>query len=1246
MRRTRLVPRMAAAAAQLLVLAATLAGQVPVLNTISPAQVLAGGPPLILDADGSGFTPQSELRWNGTPLATAYVTPCRLTAYVPANLTFNTPGGSITVVNPGPGGGTSPTPRFLSVSAPQTVTTASVSPASVAAGAASFTLTVTGTGFYAGTRLAFGSLWFPTTTVLSDTQLQVTIPASGVTAPGPRAVRASNPNSSPSWEILFNVTNPSLGLAALSPASVVAGGPAFTLTATGSGFTAQSVVRWDNISLATTFVSATTLTAAVPQVIAASLWTALVKIVDPVRGESAGIQFSVGNPVPAITGLICYGAACAQIGGPGFTWQVNGTGFTTQTRITWNGQNLSTAYVNPTRVNATVPASLVAGGGQWTIRAVNPAPGGGTSSAAFYSLDNPVPVLASLSPMSVAAGSCAPTLVLTGTGFNASSRVRWDMQEIPTTFVSATMLNARAPDWQMAAGGAHTVDVRNPPPMGGTSATLTFNVMNPGPVIASIAPSSATAGDPGFTLTVTGSGFNSQSAVLWNGTALYTVLVSATTVTASVDPGRLVIPGTALVSVQNPPPGGGTTIALPFTIVPVPVVPDQNAVAFAVDGPMNPHTEGIGYPRGGPASGGYPGDPVAAAIRTGPVAVAAAIPTPMPGDIADFGAAGVPSEAVLFQSPYFPAPALAALPNGMNNQVLQPMAMGLAAGAPVAPPLFTAIGPMRDRVDGISFGEDYFPPVMMLGPDPDPAVAFLPPPGMPVAIPWAARGVPFHEQVVTDAGPVSLRFSIDPWAIGAAGSAARTLSGGLDEGTGDGPWTSDGAAAGDVLGTPLLARVAGVTAGAAGNTLVHAHAALGLLPVAGSSTPAEADVKALECAGDNTVPWVAGIPMIAGNLHARVAENFSAPEPPGPLASIHDATSAAPVFFTVGRSSPGLPGTAVRSQFVIDGGAAADIYVAVTLPGGAVINLLFIDNDELGLMWTDDIDGLMIWVDPMVRPMITAAIDTMIAMGMAGGWMPYTGPGGAATGAFTGPGMMLSVTKYLGAAVAGGIRVAFSVTTDSIGLANTAVDYEAEPYFPPAPFSSAAGDVFYVPISGGAVNSNWLWFRETDLGLDGGAWVNGVSTDLGELADNLDGLDSAPFAPACGGAAPAYGAGCPGSGGIVPMLAVNGCPSPGRSISLTVTEGLGGAPFFLLVGPAPASIPFAGGCTLLLDPASLTAVPFTLAGAGPGNGMFTLSLRFPPGTPPATLNAQAVIADATAASGYCATNGVAMTIAP
>ncbi|GAB2581586.1 hypothetical protein GCM10027034_11210 [Ramlibacter solisilvae] len=90
----------------------------------------------------------------------------------------------------------------------------------------------------------------------------------------------------------------------------------------------------------------------------------------------------------------------------------------------------------------------------------------------------------------------------------------------------------------------------------------------PAPTLGSLAPSSATAGGPAFTLTANGTNFVAGSTVRWNGTARTTTFVSATQLSAAITAADIAATGTAQVTVLNP--GGAASAALPFTIAAAP----------------------------------------------------------------------------------------------------------------------------------------------------------------------------------------------------------------------------------------------------------------------------------------------------------------------------------------------------------------------------------------------------------------------------------------------------------------------------------------------------------------------------------------------------------------------------------------------------------------------------------------------------------------------------------------------------
>jgi len=93
------------------------------------------------------------------------------------------------------------------------------------------------------------------------------------------------------------------------------------------------------------------------------------------------------------------------------------------------------------------------------------------------------------------------------------------------------------------------------------------SIPNPVPLINNpLVPTSLAPGSAAFTLTVNGSGFVSGSGVNWNGSALATIFASNSQLTATVPASKITTPGTAAVTVVNPPPGGGVSNTL-FLIV-------------------------------------------------------------------------------------------------------------------------------------------------------------------------------------------------------------------------------------------------------------------------------------------------------------------------------------------------------------------------------------------------------------------------------------------------------------------------------------------------------------------------------------------------------------------------------------------------------------------------------------------------------------------------------------------------------
>lgn len=192
---------------------------------------------------------------------------------------------------------------------------------------------------------------------------------------------------------------------------------------------------------------------------------------------------------------------------------------------------------------------------------------------------NPVATLSSLEPASLPVASAQTTLVVNGESFVPGSVVRVNGTARTTNFVSANQLEATLPATDLSSAGTRTITVFNPTPGGGVSNNSLPLVVqaanqNPKPSVQFLNPQGAEAGGAAFTLSIFGSNFVQGATVQWNGVNRATTFVNSGEVRISVTANDLLLPGTAVVAVINPTPGGGSSNLVSFTVA----APGENPV--------------------------------------------------------------------------------------------------------------------------------------------------------------------------------------------------------------------------------------------------------------------------------------------------------------------------------------------------------------------------------------------------------------------------------------------------------------------------------------------------------------------------------------------------------------------------------------------------------------------------------------------------------------------------------------------
>jgi uncharacterized protein (DUF1800 family) len=288
---------------------------------------------------------------------------------------------------------------------------------------------------------------------------------------------------------------------------------AFTLNIAGAHFAHGATVNFGSAVLATTYISSTQLTAT-GTATSAHVGNVVVTVVnpDPGNAKSSGITAQVKGSTSLVTvtpasgnirtgGTQLFTATVTGMSNTGVSWSVNGIpgGNDTVGTIIGNG-NYSAPLGLPTPDNITVTATSIADSTQ--------------SGNAAITLQNPMPVLTSVTPPSVTVA--AFTLTVNGTGFVNAAVVNFGSTPLTTTFISSTQLTATGTATASQAGNV-PVTVTNPNPGSATSNSISVLVSVPNSNIkVTVSPASValvTDGTQLFTATVVGT---TNTAVTWS----------------------------------------------------------------------------------------------------------------------------------------------------------------------------------------------------------------------------------------------------------------------------------------------------------------------------------------------------------------------------------------------------------------------------------------------------------------------------------------------------------------------------------------------------------------------------------------------------------------------------------------------------------------------------------------------------------------------------------------------------------
>lgn len=609
----------------------------PTVATIAPAVVTAGAATTTVTVNGSGFTSATVVQVNSVAEATTYVSATQVTAVVPAAQLASGVLLPVTAVNGAMASGA----VNLEVDNPSPVIT-QFSPAFVAVGSGPVTVMVTGTGFVPSTTIQVAGSARPTTFV-SSTQVSASLTAADFGTGSALAITAVNggPGGGTSVAGALPVNNAMPAITQLAPATVLVGATPPTLTVTGSGFVATTVLRVNGAARATTVSSATQLTTPLTAADVATAGTLTITALTPAPGggASAALIVTVTNPVPAITQLT---PATLALGASASTVTVTGTGFVPATVINVGGAARTTTYVSASQVTVTLTAADLAQSGSVSLIAVNPAPGGGSSAAASVAVNYALPTITSFSPASLTTGAATNTTVtVNGTNFTPQTNVIVQTTYRPATYVSSTQIMFIATVQDQQVPGNLPIAAYNPFP-GGTSARVNLPVSGATatPVISSVSPNSVIAGTQGVNLFIYATGLTNNSTVQWNGTTLpgsvyYQYYYQGAALSVSVPANLLATAGTASITVTTPTSTVAVSNAFSFAITnpPVPTLTGLNPGYGAINTPVTVSVSGTGFTGNTTLSLNGVNVPVSAVTPTSLTAMIPASALTVPGNL-------------------------------------------------------------------------------------------------------------------------------------------------------------------------------------------------------------------------------------------------------------------------------------------------------------------------------------------------------------------------------------------------------------------------------------------------------------------------------------------------------------------------------------------------------------------------------------------------------------------------------------
>jgi hypothetical protein len=476
----------------------------PRLNSLNPAQVIAGSAALPLTVSGANFTNPSTVLFNQIPLATKFISPAVLLAEVPAALLTEVGLQAVTVQSNGGAFANEIAFRVFAV-AP---TIGALAPDSAIEGSGDQLLVIRGERFKQGAIVRalknsqpLGAL---DATVVSGERIEARLPAAFLQTPGTLLLRVENPDFGFSNEFVFKVSikDPLIINEYLAdPPDGIAG----DANGDGTRSTAQDE-----------FVEIVNRTSEAIDISGYKLFDA-----DALRHI-----FAASTILPPFEAVVVFGGGRPQ--GKFGNAAENHMVFTASSGGLSLNNNGDVLKLEDSAGRLIQEIKFAAAEGN-ASESINRDPDGDgaifnthqRASATDRKLSPGTkatgesftikPVIHTLAPASIHAGSESFSLIVSGGNFQPGAVVSLAQTPLPTVYLSASEVEARVDADLLLAGGAVQVQVKNP--RGETSAHAGFLIFDEPPHISAITPKKTATGAENLEITLHGERFQRGAVV-------------------------------------------------------------------------------------------------------------------------------------------------------------------------------------------------------------------------------------------------------------------------------------------------------------------------------------------------------------------------------------------------------------------------------------------------------------------------------------------------------------------------------------------------------------------------------------------------------------------------------------------------------------------------------------------------------------------------------------------------------------